>query len=43
MAPPLPYTQNFDIDGDVIRRGIKRTLPRKLTEREFMQIAKTRG
>ncbi len=38
----LPTTQDLDIDGDVIRRGIKRTLPCKLTEREFMQIAKTR-
>lgn len=33
---------DLDIDGDVIRRGIKRTLPCKLTEREFMQISKMR-
>ena len=31
-----------DTEGDVIRRGIKRTLPCKLTDDEFMQIAKTR-
>ncbi len=28
--------------ADVVKRGIKRVLPCKLTEREFMQIAKTR-
>lgn len=43
-SPPAtpPNTQDLELDGDVIRRGIKRTLPCKLTEREFMQIAKTR-
>ena len=32
---------NMTPDDDVVRRNIKRTLACKLTEREFMDIAKT--
>jgi hypothetical protein len=41
MAIAIKF-QDSDIDGDVIRRGIKRQLPCTLTEQEFVQIAKMR-
>jgi hypothetical protein len=44
-APPTPAhakLQDTDIDGDVVRRGIKRTLPCDLTEAEFLRIARQR-
>jgi len=34
--------QDIDLDGDIVRRGIKRTLPCELTDAEFMQIARQR-
>lgn len=44
-APPLTAhakLQDTDIDGDIVRRGIKRTLPCDLTEAEFLRIARQR-